>query len=123
MVPDPEQWLLCVGGSYILPGSLGHRRTQFLAPSLDSSKGQRHGSLLLSSFCSLFPASTPSCWRSYTLPCGSLLTEGGGLWAHQLHGEVKEGQHELNDQGPVLRPPAVDVLQEFSVYVFVSHMS
>ena len=73
MVPDPEQWLLCVGGSYILPGSLGHRRTQFLAPSLDSSKGQRHGSLLLSSFCSLFPASSPCCETSYSV--GMMLLE------------------------------------------------
>lgn len=32
-------------------------------------------------------------------------------------------QHELNDQGPMLRPSAVDVLQACSVFVFVSYMT
>ena len=55
--PGPEQPLPWGGGIYTLSGALGHRRIQFLTPTLDSFKGQRHGSLFLSSFCSLFPAS------------------------------------------------------------------
>ena len=62
-------------------------------------------------------------WSFCALPCGSLLTEGGRPWGHQSHGERNEGQHEFNDQGPQLRPSAVDVLQEFSVYVSVSYVS
>lgn len=44
--------------------------------------------------------------------------EGFGAISHIV--QRNEGQHELSDQGPELRPSAADVLQEFSVYVSVS---